>query len=72
MHRDIAVTEACVSVMAEVPIEVHFVDLWIKILDLWVCVTDENGDIVQSSLHRKQLGESGDVVADAIQQTSDS
>lgn len=57
--------------MAEVPVEVHLVDLWVKILDLWVCMIDENGDVVHSSLHRKQLGESGDVVADGIQQTSD-
>lgn len=72
MPGDIAVTETCVSVMSVVPIEVHFVDLWVQILNLGVCVTDENGNVVDDSLHRKQLGESGDVVADAIQQTTDS
>lgn len=72
MHRDMAMTKTCVSIMDKVPIKVHLVDLWVKILDLWVCLTDDNGGIVHNSLHREQLGESGDVVADAIQQTSDS
>lgn len=58
--------------MAEVPIELNLVNLGVKIFDFRVCVIDENGEVVHGSLHQKQLGESGDVVANAIQQTPDS
>lgn len=51
------------------PVEVNFVNFWVVVLDLGVCVADEDGVVGQETLNRKYFGEAADVVANPIHQT---
>lgn len=55
----------------DVPVEVHFVDLGVVVLDLGVRVADEDGEVGQAALQWEHLGEAADVFADVVHQTLD-
>jgi len=52
----------------EVPVEIHLIDLWVYVLDLWVCVRNHFGEVGQRTVNREELGESGDVRSNVVQQ----
>lgn len=49
------------------PVEVHLVNLWVKRLNVFLPLAEENGEIDQRSFHWEHLGEAADLCANLIQ-----
>lgn len=52
-----------------VPIEVHFVNFRVLVLNLGVDMADEDGEVGQATLHREHFGKAANVFANAVDQT---
>lgn len=61
-------TGFCLVESSEVPVEIHLIDLWVDVLDLWVCVSNHFGEVGQRAVNREESGESGDVRPNVVQQ----
>lgn len=55
-----------------VPVEVHLVNFRVVVLNLGVCMANEDSEVGQAALHREHFGKAADVTADAVHQTLNS
>lgn len=60
---------AAVLCLVGVPVEVHFIDFRVVVLNLGVRMADEDREVGQAALQREHLGKAADVFADAVHQT---
>lgn len=49
------------------PVEIHLVNLWVKGLNFFLFLVEENGEIAQRSFHWEHLGEAVDLCTNLIQ-----
>lgn len=52
-----------------VPVEVHFVNFRVVVLNLGMGMVNEDSEVGQATLHREHLGKAADVFANAVHQT---
>lgn len=54
--------------MISLPVEVHFVNFRVVVLNLGMCVVNKDGEIGQAFVHWESLGKACDVIANTIHQ----
>lgn len=56
----------CLYQEVSVPVEVHFVNFRVVVLDLGMGLANEDSEVGQATLHREYLGKAADVIANAV------